>query len=42
MAFQMIRRSARFDVDWGEDVVAEPLVESARQSFGTSVIPARS
>ena len=34
MAFQMIRRSARFDVDWPEDFVAERLVESGKQDVG--------
>jgi ribosomal protein S18 acetylase RimI-like enzyme len=30
----MIRRSAKFDVDWGERFVAEPLSESAKQDVG--------
>lgn len=34
MSFQMIRRSAKFDVDWGEQFVAEPLSESATQDVG--------
>ena len=34
MSFQMIRRSAKFDVDWGSQFVAESLSESAKQDVG--------
>ena len=34
MSFQMIRRSAKFDVDWGEQFAAESLSESAKQDVG--------
>ena len=34
MSFQMIRRSAKFDVDWGEEFVAEPLSEPTKQDIG--------
>ena len=34
MSFQMIRRSAKFDVQWAENFVAEPLTESSKQDVG--------
>lgn len=34
MSFQMIRRSAKFDVDWGGEFIAGPLSESDKQDIG--------
>jgi len=34
MAFQMIRHTAKFEIDWGEELVSEPLVESRKKQIG--------
>ena len=34
MAFEMVRRSVKFEIDWGKELLAEPLVESRKQQIG--------
>ena len=34
MSFEMVRRSGKFEIDWGQDLVAAPLVESRKQELG--------
>lgn len=34
MSFEMIRRSAKFEIDWGDKLVAGPLLESRKEAIG--------
>ncbi len=34
MAFQMIRHTAKFGIDWGEELVSEPVAETHKKQIG--------
>jgi ribosomal protein S18 acetylase RimI-like enzyme len=34
MSFEMVRRSAKFAIDWADEFIAEPLVEPRKQQLG--------